>query len=210
MRHEVDVGRAVRAWLLSDGWEVHSEVVAFRGGPRADIVARMGRVLWVVECKTSLGFAVLDQAVRWFGQANMVSVAVPRARLCTARSCLEHLGVGLILTYYSVLQPVRPALRRRVSGRLADALCDETRAHDSPGEQHGDYHTPFRRTCRAIRDVLQTKPGLTTRELIDQVDHHYACDATARSALYKWVVSGKVPGVRVEGRPARWYAGAGP
>lgn len=214
-RLEVDIGRVVRGWLISDGWEVHSEVVyGSGGGLRADIVARLGKTLWVVECKTTLGFAVVSQAMRWEHLANMVSVAVPTSRAANSMAalrCLPVLGVGL-LTVYSyggsgdVRQPVRPAIRRRVSASLDECLCEQTRTHESPGEQHGDYHTPFRGTCRAIADVLAKTPGLTTKELVAAVDHHYASDSTARSALVQWMRRGVIPGVRTEGKPLRWYA----
>jgi hypothetical protein len=213
-RLEIDVGRAVRAWLLLDGWEVHSEVVYGRGGGlRADIVARLGKVLWVVECKTTLGFAVVSQAMRWERVANMVSVAVPTSRAVhseAARRCLPVLGVGLLAVYAygergGVRQEVRPAIRRRVSTSLEEYLCEATRAHDSPGEQHGDYHTPFRGTCRAITDVLAKTPGLTTKELVAEIDHHYASDSTARSALVQWMRRGVIPGVSADGKPLRWH-----
>ncbi len=80
---EVELARPVVAWLGDLGWEVFQEVSA--GGSVADIVARRGPVLWVVEVKRSLGLSLLGQAHAWKRRAHRVSVAVPAGRDTTAR-----------------------------------------------------------------------------------------------------------------------------
>ena len=76
-KSEVELARPVVAWLRLQRWEVYQEVQMGNGGPVADIVARLGNLYWVVECKTKFGLAVMDQAHGWLGYAHLVSVAVP-------------------------------------------------------------------------------------------------------------------------------------
>lgn len=74
---ETDLAGVVVNWLLGHGWEVYQEVQAWQGGPIADIVAVLNGKYWVVECKKTLGFRVIDQAIAWSYYAHYASVAVP-------------------------------------------------------------------------------------------------------------------------------------
>ena len=97
---EEELTTALRQWLLREGWEVYHEVVYLEN--RADLVAtRQGR-LWVFEAKTSLSFALIEQAERWEGLANLVSVCVPAPSLRrqpgrgVAIRTLDRSGIGLV------------------------------------------------------------------------------------------------------------------
>lgn len=58
---EQQVAEIVVAWLESLGADVYQEVECGTGV--ADIVARIGAELWIVEVKTSLSLALLCQAM---------------------------------------------------------------------------------------------------------------------------------------------------
>jgi hypothetical protein len=74
---EADLARPLVVQLRDLGWRVYQEVEDYANGPRADIVATQGPIMWVVECKKSLSLDVLGQAHGWLGKAHAVSVAVP-------------------------------------------------------------------------------------------------------------------------------------
>ena len=235
MKKETDLAAAVVAYLRDLGWDVHQEV-GFQYGPRADIVAVRGPVLLVVEAKTTFGLSVIAQADRWCGHANLVSVAVPRSwrgggtHGVAANICRDW-GIGVlevmggeghrdqgqyvngqyVTADWRVEELVAPRLVRRVTSSgntLRSKLCTETQTYAEAGNNDGKFWSPFKATVAEIHRALKERPGLTTRELVDAIKHHYHAASTARSCLPQWLRYKKIPGVRGEGdRPMRWYLG---
>lgn len=222
-RPETAVGAPVVAHLREMHWDVYQEV---HMGMVADIVGVQGRVLWVIECKTSLGFDVIAQAARWVqgGWAHFVSVAVPwvkqasdgRAlamRVCGWQGigCLEVKGHPSFPggeTEATVTEVARPTLHRsaRFHRQLRDCLREEQKSQVA-GTAGGGHWTPFRHTCDQLRRVVKETPGIHLKDALERIDHHYHSDSTARSALPKWIETGKFKGVRleVEGHRCRLY-----
>jgi hypothetical protein len=218
---EIDLAAAVVRHLQDLHWDVHQEV----GGPygaRADIVAVQGPLLYVVETKTTLGLAVIGQAYHWLARAHYVSVAVPWGRRVSPdRQCAERIlgewGIGLLIVSLSELydgsrvhEEVAPRLWRRIprdgTDRLREFLNDGTRTYAQAGNAEGKFWSPFKETVRQVQQAVHHRPGITTRELIDSIRHHYSTDRTARSVLLRWLWLGKIPGVRGVGeRPVRWF-----
>lgn len=87
---EVDLASKVIAWLECDGWDIYQEVNDI------DIVAIREPVVWAIECKLSMGFSVLEQAIDRMGRANCVWVATPyrKSNYKIVRTCCEKLGIG--------------------------------------------------------------------------------------------------------------------
>jgi len=210
---EVELAAKVTAWLTSQHWEVFPEVQPGVSWPRADIVARQSGRIWVIECKTGLGLAVMQQAADWRTWAHWVSVAAPRARRGRARDLarrvLEWLGIGCLIVDGPLVTQYLPAqLQRRLSGRyLIDALNDGHKEMGIAGSQ-GCYWTPYKETCRELLAFVKKNPGCSMKQAIDGISHHYDKDTTARSCLLQWIHHGKVPGVRGvrEGRRIQLYA----
>jgi hypothetical protein len=220
---ETDLAAAVVAYLSDLGWDVHQEVGGVYGA-RADIVAVQGGLLLVVETKTTLGLSVIDQAYRWLAQAHYVFVAAPRGRRYAAeRVCAERIlcewGIGLLTVWSeewtsepsTVREELAPRLWRRIppdrSTRLRGMLNEGTRTYAKAGNAEGKFWSPFKETLQQVQLTVKAKPGLTTRELVNEIKHHYMSDTVARASLVKWLGWGKIPGVRGEGeRPVRWYA----
>lgn len=216
---ETDLAAIVVAHLRDLEWDVHQEVGGAYGA-RADIVAVRGPLLYVVETKTTLGLAVIEQAQGWLHQANYISVAVPSGRKYSGeRACAERIlrdwGIGLLTvsTVYEtrVVEEIAPRLCRRIpaerTSRLRGMLCDATRTYAQAGNNEGKFWSAFKATVDEVQRAVKAKPGLTTKELIGSIQHHYSSDSTARSVLLKWLRWGKIPGVRGEGdRPIKWYA----
>lgn len=233
---ETELAAAVVAYLRDLEWDVHQEV-GHNYGPRADIVAVRGPLLWVIEAKTSFSLSVIAQAEHWRGHANLVSVAVPRhggdrpsrdiaSQICTTWGIgvLEVAGgVGhrdqggyqsgqYVAADWRVYEAYAPTLQRVTteSGRwLRTKLCDQTRTYAAAGNNEGKFWSPFKATIAEIHRALKETPGLTTKELVKAIRHHYASDSSARGCLPRWLSYGKIPGVRVEGQsPLRWYLAA--
>lgn len=208
---EQSLAAVVVAWLCDLGWDVYQEVQMHTYSSRCDIVARRGPVIYAIECKLSLGLAVLDQAHTWRGHANYISVAVPSARSPSGLRIAGLLGVGvLFVSPYTDAVAVRervPSLfARRRSNALANALC-EAHKHAAPAGSGGGHHTPFRATCNSVRDLVRDYPGSSLREVMSAIKHHYLSASSARGAMAKWIREGKVPGVviRRDGRTPRLY-----
>lgn len=211
---ETQVAAPVVAWLQSMGWDVYQEV-QLPGCHRADIVAVRGPLLWVVEAKTSLTLALLDQAVRWIPQSNYVSIAVPKRHWRIETNAfvgryLRDLGIGRFVlagdgTKYNPFRAddeLAPAFRRRCDQAHLRRAIHEDQKTSVAGSAGGGYSTPFSRTCDGMRRYLAEHPGCSLKECIDGIRHHYVTPASARNSLRHWILAGKIPGVAmVDGRP---------
>jgi hypothetical protein len=203
---EVALGAAVVRWLDGLGWDVYQEV---EGGPgRADVVAvaRTARPMrvWVIECKVTLGLALLEQAARWIGKAHYVSVASPARRpRALVDEVLAWKGIGALrVASERVAQPLRPQLRRAADTRpLLAALRPEHKLCAPAGSTAGGQFTPFRATCRALAALAREEPGIPFAEALRRVPTHYASKASARSSLRRWIREGIVPGVHLAQDP---------
>lgn len=204
---ETELARHVVAWLTQEGWDVYQEVAY--GGPRADIVATRGAVVYVVECKMTLSLALIEQALHWQPYAHMVSMAVPLPkRECSGRGLSQRLGLGILTSAPRIHEEVHPEFRRPSSDRLRQALRDGHKTFAPAGNAEGRYFSSWQHTCQQVARWVAANPGKTLRELLAAVPTHYKTAASARGALAKWIELGKVPGVRLarEGRAVRLEA----
>lgn len=206
---EQELARQVVAWLQAQHWEVYQEVSTGLLGARADIVALQGKVSWIIETKMSLSLGLLAQVSDWLGWANFVSVAVPssqnrsRGRAYAVR-LLRRQGIGIIEVSDGRLDHDAPRKFRRIARPIAELLCDAHKTMAKAGSARGGYATPFALTCRAVRQFVANHPGCTMGELIEDIDHHYLCDATARSCLNRWIGTSKIPDVERRHVDSRW------
>lgn len=209
MTSEQKVAAMVVEYLVQLGADVYEEVT-ITGGV-ADVVARVSAEVWIVEVKTSLSLALLVQASARRRLAHRVYVAAPVKRGCSdAYPVFAELGLGVLAVHgadaeesdrWSRRVSVAVEAPRLTSRRLsiADKLKPEHKTHARAGAIGGGGRwTPYRDTCRQLRDVVAGWPGVTLREAIDVIRHHYASTSSARSALVARIESGLVPGVRME------------
>jgi hypothetical protein len=214
---ETDVAVSVIEYLRGSGWDVYQEIEPWSGGAIADIVAQRHGLLWIVECKTTLGLAVLGQAWDWshMGAAHFVSVAAPWSRPRPSGSdnvlthVLLHTGIGVLRVdperFHGDARDVRewkePKLNRwarksRSYRAIRKCLTDTTRDYAEAGNANGKRWTPFQETCDRIRATVSRGP-MTLRALVESIHHHYRTDATAKSALRQWLRAGAIRGVRL-------------
>lgn len=209
---EIVLAARVVAYLGEQGFEVYQEVTG--GGCACDIVGKRGPVLWAIECKQSMGAAVLEQAGGWVGQAHMVSVATlpsPRGNSPVFHYYLRGHGIGwLNVSEYDVRERVAPSLRRRIrtdKGSLVTLLREEHKTYLAAGTSSGTRYTPFRDTCHRVAEAVKLTPGITLKELLTPGAFHYANRASAASGIAHWIGKGVIAGVRVErdGKVLRLY-----
>jgi len=209
---EVDLARKVIEWLIDQKWEVYQEVQVFSGGAIADIVARQGKLIWIVETKMTLSLSVLGQAHEWLHLANWVSVAVPAMkRFGFAQTVLKTYGVGLLkVGQYdcdwrsSVEEIIRPVLRRNIGTHVLDSLTEQHKTYAEAGNSEGRRWSPFKETCLQIYRYVQVNEGCFLKDVLNNVKHHYASTATARSCIPKWAEAGEIERIRVEKEKGQW------
>jgi len=207
---EVDLAERVIRWLEGRGWDVYQEVTTGWQGV-ADIAAVKDGVLWVVETKTSLSFALIDQARERLRIADYVSVAVPDSvkgsRGDTAYWVLRHFGIGLVQVdrYYmesirETYKPKRQTPDRRRTDKLLGNLCPEHKTYAKAGSPHGRVWTPFKRTCRDALGYVEVNGPCTVRELVEGIEHHYDTTKSAKVNLTRLIDLDQVPGLKLDRR----------
>ncbi len=215
-RTEVELGRSVIRFLEEECWTIYPEV-AIRGRT-IDIVAKRGPLFMVVELKKVLGFGVIEQAMWAREYAHCIAIAVPRrfrrSGWGAASSLLKHEGIGLIEAgQSSAVTRVRPAILRKppLINQLKAIALDPIQSTIEPGSNRGGYVTGFKRTCLRIAQYVAKHPGCPLNVAINKVEHHYAHDASARSALSNFIRWDGMPGVRYEkqGRKILLYPSQG-
>jgi len=209
---EVEIARKVVQYFKENDWEVYQEV-KFRGST-ADIVVTNGLVVGVVEVKKTLSLHLIGQARHWRPYAHLVWVAVPTPRTRSAQSLeggswvCEALGLGLIgVNRTNAVEKVQPTFQRKVRvATLRDTLRPEHKTFAEAGSRRGAW-TPYKSTCFELARHVQANPGVTLKEALKAIKHHYKKDSTARVCMAKNLERGIVPGLtlRKEGGALRVF-----
>lgn len=206
---EADLAAVVVAWLESLGADVYSEV-EYKASI-ADIVAVRGAEVTVIETKTSWSLALIAQAMEWRRHAHRVYVAGPQSKT-TWQVCpiAQELGIGMFEVRMgdpeSADRWTQPHVHELVPSRrwnskpvaMRQRLRPEHKTAAPAGHAGGGRWTPYRDTCAQILAIVTSDPGISVRDCIARTKHHYAPPASARGAIAKWVIAGRVPGVRIE------------
>lgn len=212
-RSETELAATVVSWLIKRSWTVYQEVQAHAYDRIADIVAEKDGRAWVIECKTSFGWAVIEQAEGWIGTAHHVSVAVPVGSgpkwgrgAKVADYLMKMLGIGWLSVGSDVHEHLLPK-DQEVSSLILRCCTEEHKTFARAGNANGHRLTPFSMTCRNVLAFVRQHPGCTAKELVAGVKTHYRDENSARACLVKWAGIGHLRGVelRVEERVARFY-----
>jgi hypothetical protein len=190
---ETDLFIPIKTHFIDRDNEVYSEVLA--GGGRADIVARQGNYITVIEMKTTLSLDLLEQANRWLRSAHYVYIAVPRTKDGSinryAKKCCLQDGIGILQVDFrrknkwgepaEVIEVVKPKLL--VKGKNHKKVVTAwdkrlTEAHKDTlpgGSAGGGYITPYKTTIEAVKRCLRfRKNGVSLNELVQLVQTHYS------------------------------------
>lgn len=208
-KDEAELAAMVVAWLKDLHWEVYQEVEPARFDAIADIVAVRNGIVWVIETKLSLSLSVLSQAANWHYRAHYVSVAVPTAHRqrtwAATLAVLQRYGIGMLeaTSGWAVTEHHQPQLHRTARVDLIlGCLTERHKTYAAAGNANGRRLTPFKQTCEELSQIVSERPGITLKDAIDGMNHHYQSSATAKSSLSQWIHQGIVDGVefRKEGR----------
>jgi hypothetical protein len=140
---------------------------------------------------------------------------VPAARWSSQRAFAARVartyGVGILevgsqVGGLGVREEARPELNRKAGvDWLRGRLRPEHKTFAEAGNAQGKAWTPFQATCRALQELAASNKNLMLKAAIDQIDHHYASNSSARSSLKKWIDKGVVPGIALERRGRGLY-----
>lgn len=204
---EAQVAAVVVGWLEARGYDVYQEVELRAGGIRADIVARRGPELTIVETKTSASIALLYQVMERRRFAHRIYVAVPvRAREMV--DVCKELGIGVLRVhigpeYEQSWNPDRceeECDSRRWNSRplkLASRLVPEHKTACAAGSPTGGHWSRWRDTCAQLARVVAAQPGVGLKDAIQQTKHHYSSGRVAISTMATHIREGQLPGVEL-------------
>jgi len=198
---EVDVARPVVAWLRDQGWTVYQEVK----GINADIVATLGKRVWIIEAKRFLNWKLIRQATYRIGLANWVSIVVPPRAFCSdAGIVLRHWGIGCLEAeeysgQFCVVERLKPRVGKQTVPQFVwDQLSERQQTYCEAGSPGGKAWSPFKQTCEMLRTVVDRTPGISLKDAISQIEHHYASSSSAKQSLSHWIQAGKIRGIRAD------------
>lgn len=207
---ESSLAAAVIGWLKLQGWDVYQEVQCATYGRTADIVAVRASLTWIIEAKLSMTLAVLEQAHKWNGWANLVSIAVPattgkalRGSQFASLAC-HHFGIGVIKVEHSgrresfdhyITSREGSRSRRLIGKGIAEMLHERQRDFAPAGNPDGARFTPYGQTCEELSKIVTKQPGISLKDALRSLQHHYSSVSSARTALTKWGLKGTVKGV---------------
>lgn len=205
---EEQVAAVVVGWLEAQGYDVYQEVELRNGGPRADLMAKRGAELTIVETKTSASLALLYQAMERRRAAHRIYIAVPVPAHAMAEVCKE-LGIGVLRVrinpeHEQRWNPTRvdeevPSRRWNTRPvKLAARLRPEHKTCARAGAPTGGHFSRWRDTCLQLSRVVAQHPGITLKNALAQVTHHYSSGRVAMSTMGQHIRAGRVPGVRFE------------
>jgi Holliday junction resolvase-like predicted endonuclease len=203
---ETDIAEVVITWLTEQNWTVYQEVEFRHSGGVADIVAERNGILWIIECKTSYTFTVLEQASRW--PVHYRSVAVPRSReKRDIRVARDYYQVGVIYvdldgftkSAYEDLAPRLFTKHRKTVKEYLSQLTDLHKTYTRAGSPGGYHLTPYKRTMMDVQKVIANNPGCTVAFLHSQLGSmHYANKQSFQGNVLKCLQSFESEWCRVE------------
>lgn len=190
---ESDLAKKVISWLSDQHWDIYQEVMFssfYASDGIADIVAVRAGILWVIETKTTLNLTVMEQAARW--PAHYRSIAVPASERLGGRGLAydiakNYLHIGVLeVKNFDIIQVVQPKLMRenhKLAKHMISRLKDEHKHYSAAGSNSGGYYTPYKSTMNNVRYFIQKHPNCTLKEIMTDLQHHYASDSSARSCI---------------------------
>lgn len=160
--------------LFPEG-DIYPEVVVYIHRP--DIVIHEDKGISVVEMKTSLSLALIEQAYNWVNRADYVYVAIPQAKRKLndfAIRLLSSKGIGVIVVQGKHAMIYKTALKQSTNTvRWKDHLHECYKLNVSGGT-NGTYMTPYKFMIQCVKEYLEKhKKSMTIKEIIKEVDKEY-------------------------------------
>ncbi len=170
-------------------------------GNTADIVVTKSSECVVVEAKLARSLVVILQAKRWIPEANMVFVAVPRPRrggCAEFVSKCESLGIGILyVDQNGAVEEILTPHRRPCEGGIRLVLREEHRTFANAGNAKGKRWSKPAEIAEALQRAVAARPGVTVREFVESIDHHYGSDDIATVSLSLTLKRGGIKGLEI-------------
>lgn len=161
-----------------------------------DIVLKSGKILTAIECKTSFGLAVIEQAVKNVTYAHYSYVAVPKLKGYThfaQRICKQNgIGVFEINLQNERAEQLVPA---RLNRRIVAPKLHEFYKLNTAGVQF-DRWTAWGWFVDDLKRQLERAPaGLTHKDLFDNCYRHYQTPSHLKSNVLVYIKRGHIKNV---------------
>lgn len=199
---EAELNAVLVAALEKEGWDVYQEVFLPEVGGVADIVARRGERVLVVEGKRRLSLTLLAQAGRWAGYAHHVAILTPLAlpKAGSETQWVRQVCDWMKLSWFKAnAHGVVIRLQEPQEARLADywdrVLCPEQKTYALSGTNRG-FWTPFKKTVRELTSYVLDHPGCALKDAVDGIRHHYKTSRSAVASLQRLLQHGGLPACR--------------
>lgn len=190
------------------GYEIWQEVQVSRGGPVADVVAQKDDELIIVECKRSFGYRLISDCMNWIGYADRIAMAYP-ARLRGDKNT-DRAATFMINLYefeqWKVYKGgiggfVNKKIQKRATLKdlITNVLRDEHKQWAKAGSQNARRVSEFQITVMHLEKFVHLNPGVTLKEAVPKIAHHYASEDSAYSSLGSEIAAGHTRTVVGEG-----------
>ena len=190
---ETELAKSVIAWLSDQHWDIYQEVQFTAGSSIADIVAVKHGIMWIIECKMSYGFTVLQQASQWL--AHYRSVAVPSEtyhhhRDYSVAKYYYRVGILEVNTKHDdVWEIIKPPIMYRENDLIKKYRARLTELHKTfapAGSRGGQHLTPYKETMMDVRKAIEINPGCTIKDLYQSLGKmHYSSADSFKGNLIK-------------------------
>ena len=194
---ETTIAVSVQNWLLSQDFDCFPEAQIRQRGPRADIIAIKGPLMWVIETKLSLNLSVIEQALKWKGLGALytsVAVLKPKRKRQNRFTWYSDFvdrffrqeGLGLILINnddLSISEVIEPRLHRYnyLRSRKIVKQLDPRMKQYLPGSSGKQgYSSPYQRTIENALKYIQRQNSCSINELLNNIETHFRIRVKAR------------------------------
>lgn len=198
---EAELAAVMVAHLIAAEYDVYQEVELRPGGIRADIVAKRGPELTIIETKTSMSLALIEQAMERRRCAHRIYIAAPTYKARAGVELCRELGIGVFGIHigtgssWDLTRIEEQVVSRRWNSRplkLADRLRPEHKTSALAGSPTGGHWSRWRDTCSQLEQVVRETPGISMKDAVGQVKHHYASKRGAVTTLAGHIRAGRL------------------
>lgn len=232
---EEDVAKETMRHFIEDGWDCYPEVVLPYGGRADIVGIRPypfmthRQCVHIVECKTSWTLSLLEQAIDRMALANYVTICAPTDPGKFYCNLCRQYGIGMIrfertykqFRYHTRIplridtsrstapKPVRRKQSHRGFGfgpdRVIESLDEDMKRYTPGSQSSSGFSSPWRRTMDRAAEFVAKNPGSTVKDILAEVEHHYANDSSARQGFLVWLQKRDDIDARQEGKSLRFY-----
>lgn len=205
---EVDLAQCIINYLEAKGWDVYQEVSHGQGYPSCDIVGVYEGLYWAIETKKTFGLQVLEQANYWRYRAHFVSVGIPEqtssyskrsTKFNVTQKLCDATGIGILSASPSwgsshVIEKAK--FNRKANCYSFKQLCrPELKTSNRAGEPSKGKTSVFSVFRDDLIALVAKKPGVSMKDAIEEIGHHYSSDGTAKACVSRYISQGVIPGI---------------